>query len=306
MASLRDIRTRISSVKNTQQVTRAMKMVAAAKLRSAQEGIFNSRPYAYKIREMIEQLRGKVDPAESGIPPAREEVNRALIVVVTADRGLAGAFNTNVIKTTEKLISKEYSSLNSTGRLDLLCVGRKGHEYFARRSYQLIGDYRGLFNDLKFERASGIVEVLIDGYTNETWDEVVVVYNEFRNTIAQNRIVEPFLPVPEFFQTPVMEKSEDYQLHQQAGKDLDFIFEPGVAKMAWPLLMQYLDFQMWRILLESNASEQGARMVAMDNATSNAGELLKELKLHYNQARQAAITNEILEISGGAEALAKG
>ncbi len=306
MASLRDIRTRIASVKNTQQVTRAMKMVAASKLRRAQEAIFSSRPYAYKIREMIEQLRGEVDPAESGIPPAREIIDRALIVVVTADRGLAGAFNTNVIKTAEQLITTEFATLKETGNLDLVCVGRKGHEYFGKSGYSLVGDYRGLFNNLTFDGASEIVEVLIDGYVSRKWDKVVVVYNEFRNTIAQNRIVEPFLPVPEFFQTPVMEKSEDYRSPDSEVKDLDYIFEPGVAKMAWPLLMRYLDFQMWRILLESNASEQGARMVAMDNATTNAGELLTELHLHYNQARQAAITKEILEISSGAEALAQG
>ncbi len=294
------------SIKNTQQVTRAMKMVAAAKLRRAQEGIFSSRPYAYKIREMVEQLRGRVDPAVSGVPVARDEINRALIVVVTADRGLAGAFNTNVIKTAEQLISDEFTVLQDSGHLDLMCVGKKGHEYFERRGYSLVGDYRGMFNDLKFERASGIVEVLIDGYVSERWDKIVVVYNEFRNTIAQNRIVEPFFPIPDFFQTPAMEKSEDYRSRDQQGSGVDYIFEPAVGQMAWPLLIKFLNFQMWRVLLESNASEQAARMVAMDNATTNAGELLKELKLHYNQARQAAITNEILEISSGAEALAKG
>jgi F-type H+-transporting ATPase subunit gamma len=283
-----------------------MKMVAAAKLRKAQESILRSRPYAYKIREIIEQLRGKVDPEQAGIPPAREDVNRVLIVVVTGDRGLAGAFNTNVIKTAERLISEDYAALKEAGNLDLMCIGRKGHDHFGKRGYSLVGDYRGFFNDLRFQRASGIVEQLIDGYVAEQWDRVFVVYNEFRNTIAQNRIVEPFLPVPEFFQTPVMEASEDYRPKEDSTSGVDFIFEPSAAKMAWPLLIQYLDFQMWRILLESNASEQGARMVAMDNATTNAEELLKTLRLQYNQARQAAITKEILEISSGAEALAQG
>jgi F-type H+-transporting ATPase subunit gamma len=306
MASLRDIRTRIASVKNTQQVTRAMKMVAAAKLRKAQEAMFNSRPYAYKIRELVEQLRGKVDPEESGIPPARTDVKRALVVIVTADRGLAGAFNTNVLKSAEHLIGGEFADLRESGGLDLLCIGRKGHEHFAKRGYNLVGDYRGFFNDLKFGKSSEVVETLIDGYIDETWDKIVVVYNEFRNTIAQNRIVEPFLPVPEYFQTPVMEGSDDYRQPEDGGKDLDYIFEPDASAMAWPLLIKYLNFQMWRILLESNASEQGARMVAMDNATTNAGELLRDLQLHYNQARQAAITTEILEISSGAEALSQG
>lgn len=296
----------MASVKSTQQVTRAMKMVAAAKLRRAQERILNTRPYVYKIREMIEQLRGKLDPEEAGIPQKREEMNRALVVVVTADRGLAGAFNANVIKRAEQLIEEELSSLRESGNLDLMCLGRKGHEHFRKRDYQLVGDYRGLFQELRFEQASEIVESLIDGYVKERWDRVVVVYNEFRNTIAQNRIVEPLLPVPEYFQTPVMETSEDYRKREETSGDIDYIFEPSAAEMAWPLLIRFLNFQMWRILLESNASEQGARMVAMDNATTNAGELLKELRLNYNQARQAAITKEILEISSGAEALAKG
>jgi len=283
-----------------------MKMVAAAKLRRAQEGIFNSRPYAYKIRELVQNLQGAVDPAEAGLPVAREEVKRALVVVVSADRGLAGAFNTNVIKKAERLIEDEYHALNEAGALDLICIGRKAHDHFAKRGYNLIGDYRGVFGALHFDRAVEIVATMMDGYVDETWDKVDVVYNEFRNTIAQNRIVEPFLPIPSEFFTPVMEKSEDYRQTDPEGKNADYIFEPSVAEMAMSLLLRHLNFQMWRILLESNAAEQGARMVAMENATTNAGELLRELKLTYNQARQAAITNEIIEIASGAEALKKG
>ena len=306
MASLRDIRTRIASVTSTQQVTRAMKMVAAAKLRRAQESILSSRPYAYKIREMIEQLRGRVDLDETGIPPAREEIRHALVVVVTGDRGLAGAFNTNVIKAAEQHVAEDYSGTIGNGNVEMMCIGRKGHDHFRKAGFKLVGDYRGFFNDLRFEAATDITQILIDGYVAERWDRIVIVYNEFRNTIAQNRIVEPFLPLPEFFQTPVMESSEDYSRHDDEASGTEYIFEPSAREMAWPLLMKYLDFQMWRILLESNASEQGARMVAMENATTNAGELLKELRLQYNQARQAAITTEILEISSGAEALSQG
>jgi F-type H+-transporting ATPase subunit gamma len=204
------------------------------------------------------------------------------------------------------VIAEEFADLHASGNLLLMCLGRKGHDYFRKRGYQLLGDYRGLFHDLAFGRASEIVETLVDGYVEERWDKVVVVYNEFRNTIAQNRIAEPFLPVPDYFQTPVMEESSDYRSPDELKVPNDYIFDPSAAEMAWPLLLQFLDFQMWRILLESNAAEQGARMVAMDNATTNAGELLKELQLNYNQARQAAITKEILEISSGAEALAQG
>lgn len=305
MASLRDIRTRIASVKNTQQVTRAMKMVAAAKLRRAQERIFATRPYSFKLREIINEIKGKVDPSLHDLFSRREEISRVLVVVVTADRGLAGAFNTNVIKEAENAISKRFSDFRDSGTLDLICLGRKGHEYFRKRDYKLVGDYRGIFNDLNLGRVVDVTDVVINGFRSGRWDSVWIVYNEFRNTISQNRIVEPFLPLPlEEFLTPVMESSEDYAGSSASSGAVDFIFEPSAEKILEQLLPQYLRFQMWRILLESNASEQGARMVAMDNATTNAGELLRGLRLSYNQARQAAITKEILEIASGAEALA--
>lgn len=305
MASLRDIRTRIASVKNTQQVTRAMKMVAAAKLRRAQERIFSTRPYAYKLREILNEIQGKIDPSEHDLFSRREETNRILLVVVTADRGLAGAFNTNVIKAAESAVSERFAAFRDNGTLDLICLGRKGHEYFKKRGYNVVGDNRGIFNDLTFARAVDTVDVIITGFQSGKWDGVWIVYNEFRNTISQNRIVEPFLPIPtEEFTTPVMESSEDYVSPTAVDQNVDFIFEPGTQEILEKLLPRYLNFQMWRILLESNAAEQGARMVAMDNATTNAGDLLRDLQLRYNQARQAAITKEILEIASGAEALA--
>jgi F-type H+-transporting ATPase subunit gamma len=306
MASLRDIRTRIASVKNTQQVTRAMKMVAAAKLRRAQERIFSTRPYSFKLREIINEIQGKVDPSLHDLFSRREEVSRVLLIVVTADRGLAGAFNTNVIKEAEGAIADRFSEYHASGNLDLICIGRKGHEYFKKRNYSVVGDYRGVFSDLKFNLVSDVVDIIISGFRSARWDSVGLVYNEFRNTISQNRIVEPFLPIPaEEFLTPVMEGSEDYTGSTQAGNNVDFIFEPNAEEILEQLLPRYLHFQLWRALLESNASEQGARMVAMDNATTNAGELLRGLQLSYNQARQASITTEILEIASGAEALSK-
>ena len=306
MASLRDIRDRINSVKNTQQVTRAMKMVAAAKLRRAQERIFATRPYAFKVREIINQVRTRVDPSKHPLFLEHESVEAVLLVVVTADRGLAGAFNTNVIKRAEQAIREEYAAYHDAGTLYLLCVGRKGHEHFARRGYQLVGDFRGVFQQLDFQDADRIVETIVEGYQADRWDEVKVVYNEFKNTIAQNRIVEPFLPIPtEEFVTPVMMESDTYHTESEHAFAIDYLFEPGVEAILNELVPRYLNFQMWRVLLESNAAEQGARMVAMDNATTNAGELLRDLRLTYNRARQAAITKEIIEIASGAEALAQ-
>lgn len=303
MASLRDIRDRIGSVKNTQQVTSAMKMVAAAKLRRAQERIFKTRPYAYKLGEMIAHLQRQADPADHELFSPREEPQGVLLIVVTADRGLAGAFNANVIKLAETTISEAYADVQEDN-LYLLCVGRKGHEHFAKRGYQLVGDFRGVFNDLSFSVAQDITEAAVDGYLNGRWDEVKVVYNEFKNTISQNRIAEPLLPIPEErFLTPVMEEALDGQVAEEEDRSVDYIFEPGAGEILKALVPHYLNYQVWRLLLESNAAEQGARMVAMDNATSNADELLRDLRLKYNRARQDAITKELIEITSGADAL---
>ncbi len=283
-----------------------MKMVAAAKLRKAQEGIFGTRPYSFKIKEIIGELRKSIDPTAHPLFRHRDEVDGVLLVIVTADRGLAGAFNSNIIRLAENTIEEKYKEIHEAGGLHLLCIGRKGHEHFARRGYNLVGDYRGVFNKLIFGDADGIVDVCVDGFLEDKWDEVYVLYNEFKNTISQNRIAQPFLPIPkEDFMTPVMEGSGDYTGVGERKGEQDYIFEPDAETILNRLIPRYLNFDMWRILSESNASEQGARMVAMDNATTNAGELLDQLKLTYNQARQAAITTEILEIVSGAEALAK-
>ncbi len=318
MASLRDIRTRIGSVENTQQVTRAMKMVAAAKLRRAQERIFQTRPYAFELAELISHLKSKLEPGAHQLFAPRESVRGALVIVVTADRGLAGAFNSNVIKLTEQVVHGEFdpphsgevdfAALNDAGNLHLLCVGRKGHQHFARRGYELEGDFRGVYDDLSFETAREIAGIAADGYLDERWDRVTLVYNEFKNTISQNRIVEPLLPVPpERFLTPVMREDIEEAARPDAegkGQKVDYIFEPEPKEILKALVPRYLSYQIFRVLLESNAAEQGARMIAMDSATNNAGDLLDELRLQYNRARQSAITTEIIEITSGAEALA--
>ncbi len=307
MASLRDIRSRIGSVQNTQQITRAMKMVAAAKLRKAQERIFTTRPYAFKIREMIGHLRQRLDPTEHPLFQPREEIGGALVIVVTSDRGLAGAFNTNLLKVAEATIAERFGPQRDAGRLTILAVGRKAHEYFGKRGFDLVGDYRGVFNDLRFPVAGEIVDLAVEGYLNEEWDVVEVVYNEFKNTITQNRVAEQLLPIPaETFFTPVMEEADTVDTDADETGEVEYLFEPSAEVLLERLIPEYLQYQLWRALLESNASEQGARMVAMDNATTNAGELLKDLKLTYNRARQAAITTEIIEISSGAEAMTQG
>ena len=304
MASLRDTRNRITSVQNTQQITRAMKMVAAAKLRRAQERIFTTRPYAFKIRELIGHLRQRIDPLSHPLFRPREEVDGVLLIVVTSDRGLAGAFNANILKKAEERINEAYADIKAAGGLHILAVGRKAHEYFAKRDYDLVGDFRGVFNDLRFTKAGEIVGLAVEGFEADRWDLVEVVYNEFKNTISQNRIAEQLLPVPTGeFVTPVMAASEDYGAPLEGEAEIEYIFEPSPEVLLERLIPEYLQYQLWRTLLESNAAEQGARMVAMDNATTNAGELLKDLRLTYNRARQAAITTEIIEISSGAEAL---
>ena len=314
MASLSDIRTRIGSIQNTKQVTRAMKMVAAAKLRRAQERIFETRPYAFKLREIIDHLHTQLDPSAHRLFDRREDLVGALVIVVTADRGLAGAFNSNVIKLAEQTIEEHYAAQRKRGTLHLICIGRKAHQHFAKRGYQLEGNFQGVFDDLSFDTAQEVTQLAVDGFMDETWDEVHLVYNEFKNTISQNRISEPLLPIPEgLFLTPVMEmevgdrtngEGEGYGANE--GYGVDYIFEPSAEKILERLVPRFLNYQVWRALLESNAAEQGARMIAMDNATSNAEELLEDLQLKYNRARQDAITTEIIEITSGAEALEQG
>ena len=307
MASLRDLRSRISSVNNTQQLTSAMKMVSAAKLRRAQERIFATRPYSFKLSEIITRLKGQVDTSIHPLFRSRETKENVLLVIITADRGLAGAFNSNVIKLAEQAINSTYAAHRDSGRLFLVCVGRKGHDHFKRRGYQLVGDFRGTFDKLSFSTADEVATIAEEGFLEGKWDEVFVLYNEFKNTIAQNRIMEPFIPIPsERFLTPIMESDLAESSDETSGLANDPIYEPGVRQILDILVPRFLNYQIWRALLESNASEQGARMVAMDNATTNAKDLLKDLKLKYNRARQDAITTELIEITSGADAMEAG
>jgi F-type H+-transporting ATPase subunit gamma len=286
MATLRDIKLRIKGVQNTQQITKAMKMVAAAKLRRAQEGILNARPYARKISTMLSHLITEEDKAENPYVASREIKNIA-VVVVTADRGLCGAFNTNIIKESVRYIeSQKDESLNSF----IYCVGKKGYDFFNKLNYNLTGHTTGIFNFLKYDYALSISKKLIEMYLDGKVDRVIIIYNEFKSIIQQRIVTEQFLPVP-------VKKEEEVKVKP------NYIYEPDQQSIFNYLLPKHLKAQMWRIFLESNAAELGARMTAMDNATTNAKELIRSLQLTYNKERQAAITKEILEIVSGANAL---
>lgn len=288
MATLRDIKLRIKGVQNIQQITKAMKMVAAAKLRRAQEGILNARPYAKKISTMLSHLATEEDAVNNPFIAAREIKNVA-VVVVTTDRGLCGAFNTNIIRESVRYIDNLRSdSVNPV----VYCIGRKGYDFFKKRSYDLTGYTIGIFNFLEYESALSVSKKLIEMYLDGKVDRVVIIYNEFKSVIQQRIITEQFLPVP----------IEKKNLEENKVKP-NYIYEPDQKTIFNYLLPKHLKAQMWRIFLESNAAELGARMTAMDNATTNAKELIRTLQITYNKERQAAITKEILEIVSGANAL---
>lgn len=290
MATLRDIKRRIKGVQNTQQITKAMKMVSAAKLRRAQENIMSARPYAKKIFSLFSHLVSEEDK-QNNIFLVQREVKNVAVMVVSADRGLCGAFNTNIIKETAKYLQDESES-NKQVVYHLYSVGKKGHDFFSKRNYNILGKNIGLFSSLKYDMALSISEEIINGYLNGKFDKVIVIYNEFKSIIQQKIVVEQFLPIP------VHDETERGKVVQP-----NYIFEPDQQSIFNYLLPKHLKAQLWRILLESNASELGARMTAMDNATTNAKELIRTLQLKYNRERQAAITKEILEIVSGANAL---
>ncbi len=285
MATLREIKRRIVSIKSTEQITKAMKMVAAAKLRKAQENIIAARPYARGIDQMIKDILKKVKDADNPLFLPKE-VNRLGLLVVTADRGLCGSFNTNLIKHALQVVND-----NMEKEIFLFTVGRKAGDFFRKRNYSLLGSYDNIFNDLHFSIASDIMDSMVNAFLSGKIDKLVVVYNEFKSAVQQNIVTEQLLPiVPDDFAD---EDTNGY----------DYIYEPAKEELINSLLPKHLNMQMWKILLESNAAEQGARMTAMENATENANEMISTLTLQYNRARQSSITTELSEIVGGAEAL---
>ena len=294
MATLREVRARITGIKKTQKITKAMKMVAAAKLRRAQSNVMAARPYAAALRHLWEHLSSAVDLTANPFATQRE-VKSVALLVVTADRGLCGAFNSNLLKAAVNHVNAHYVQLNAEGRLKVYCIGRKGSDYFSKRSFKVGGKYLGVFNHLVFAQAQTIVRDITRGYLAGEFDKVEVVYNEFKSIARQNIVVDQLLPLV----SPGGAGASGPHV------SANYIYEPSSEQIVEALIPKHLNFQLWRILLESNAAEQGARMAAMDNATENADELISSLQLVYNKARQASITKELLEIVAGAEALKK-
>ena len=282
MASLKDLRNKIKSIKSIQQVTNAMKMVAAAKLRKSQEDMEKARPYTNSIEEMINHLIPDIDRSLLSILETRE-VKKKLFIVISADRGMAGAFNSNIIKKTEQKVL-EFGNEDSL----LICIGKKSHDYFKRRDFNIIKSYRDFWNTLDVSDALSIGDMIVEKYLSKEIDSVEVIYNEFISVASQKIICKTFLPIT-------------YDHNEKESCDL--LYEPSKAQVVKTLVPKHLNVQLWQFLLESNASEQAARMVAMENATDNAGEMISDLSIEYNKARQAAITTEIIEIVSGANAL---
>lgn len=293
MPNLKEVRNRIASVSSTQQITKAMKMVSAAKLRRAQDAIIQMRPYANKLQEILQNVSGSVDASEGGQYAIQREVKNVLLVVVTSNRGLCGAFNMNVIKRAGYLARHEYKNC----KVSVLCVGKKANDFFKKTEYSIVGTdlpkrLHELYDHLTFDNVAPVAEMVMKAFTDGQFDKVEIIYNKFKNAAVQEVVTEQFLPV-----APPAANANQKQ------NNIDYIFEPNKESIVRDLIPKSLKVQFYKTLLDSHASEHGARMTAMHKATDNAGALIKELKLSYNKARQAAITNEILEIVGGAEAL---
>lgn len=290
MANLKEVRTRIESVNSTKQITSAMKMVAASKLRKSQNAILALRPYAEKFSEILERLTA--NGQQSMVNGQQPTVNRVLIIPLSSNKGLCGVFNANVIRETINLIKNEYQDLLDNNRLDILCVGSKVEETLKFKKYPVVGNENVLLDDLTYENAASFAERLMKDFEDKKYDKIVFVYNQFKNAATQVLVTEQFLPVISQQSTGNSQQSE-----------VDYIYMPNKEDIFNVMLPKSLKMQVYKILLDSFASEQGARMISMTQATDNATELLKELNLSYNKARQSAITNELVEIVSGANAL---
>lgn len=287
MANLKDIRTRINSVGSTMQITNAMKMVSAAKLKRAQDAITAMRPYSEKLTELLQGLSASMEGESGSVFATQREVKKVLVVLITSNRGLAGAFNTNAIRRAKELAETIYLGKD----VDYLTIGKKGDDMLSKTGYVILNNNE-IIEDLNFEESSRIAEYLMGLFVDNTYDKIDIVYNSFRNAATQVIITETFLPI----------ENQSSDLTEEV--ELDYIYEPGKAEIIEELIPKSLKTQLYKALRDSVASEHGARMTAMHKATDNAEEIRDDLVLQYNKARQAAITAEILEIVGGAEALA--
>jgi len=291
MPSLKEVKSRIQSVVSTQQITKAMKMVAAAKLRRSQDRILQMRPYAERMQRLLRNVSSTTSNEPAWYNTPRPE-HRILLVVITSDRGLCGTFNTTVYKAAIKLMQEKYAEQNAKGNVAILPLGKKGYEFFSKRNFNVIDSYWTIFQALSFMKSNQVANFIMESFRQRKFDKVEIIYNEFKNVATQIQRVEQFLPIP----SPPREKNA-------VTRQLDYIYQPGREEILAGLIPMSLSVQLFKAMLDSNAAENGARMTAMDKATENAGELLKDLRLTYNRTRQAAITKEILEIVAGAEAL---
>jgi len=294
MANLKEVRNRIASVKSTRQITSAMKMVSASKLRKAQNAVLTMRPYAVKLQEIMQNLSSSMEDSSESVFAKKREQKRVLLVVITSNRGLCGAFNVNVVKEAIHLLENELVTLHTRKNVDMMCLGKKGADLLKAKGFAVKEAQTEIFNELNFENATVIAEKLMNDFEEGSYDRIVLIYNQFKNAAVQILNIEDFLPVTE---------DKSAEASQTKSIQADYIFEPGKEEILKELIPKTLKIQLYKALLDSFAAEHGARMTAMHQATENATELIKNLNLSYNKARQAAITKEILEIVSGAEAL---
>ncbi len=300
MAGLKEVRIRIASVKSTQQITNAMKMVAASKLRRAQTAIIKLRPYAGKLRDILQNLSASIDNSGDNTFSQERKPEKILLVVIASNRGLCGAFNSNVIKMAVNMATNHYAVQLSQNNVSFITIGRKASEFFRKRKYNVVESHDSLFDQLTFDNASALAEKLMKAFANKEYDRIELVYNQFKNAAVQRLIVEQFLPIVPS-QEPASTAKQAVPATPKA--EADYLFEPDKETIVRELIPKTLRIQLFKAVLDSFASEQGARMTAMQKATENAKDLLRELNISYNKARQNAITNAILEIVSGAEAL---
>ena len=288
--ALKEVRNRIKSVQSTQQITKAMKMVSAAKLRRAQDAITQMRPYAQKLQEMLSNIVSSSDGNVSMDLATERPVEKVMIIVVTSDRGLCGGYNSNLIKLAKQTIREKYATQSAKGNVQILPIGKKGYEHFAKNGYKVVDAYWDIFTGLSFDKVQAAAKYAMNAFAAKEVDAIEVIYSEFKNAATQVSKAEQFLPVQKVAETDNKKRA-------------DFIFEPNQEVLITELMPKILNTQLYKAVLDANASEHGARMTAMDKASDNANELLKALKISYNRARQAAITTELTEIVSGAAAL---
>jgi F-type H+-transporting ATPase subunit gamma len=288
--ALKEVRNRIKSVQSTQQITKAMKMVSAAKLRRAQDAITQMRPYSKKLQEVLGNIISNSDGDVKIALAEQRTVENVLIIVVTSDRGLCGGYNSNLIKAAKAVINEKYAAQHAKGHVQILPIGKKGYEHFTKNGFKVVDKFWDIFTGLSFDKVQAAAKYAMDAFANKQVDAVELIYSEFKNAATQRFVTEAFLPVQKVEKAP-------------GQKNADFIFEPGKDVLITELMPKILNTQLFKATLDANASEHGARMTAMDKASDNASELLKSLKISYNRARQAAITTELTEIVSGAAAL---